>query len=170
MTAPVVREKDPLTITYNKLWDMLEAHQGFTDLVRVGNRVKFAGDAIDPDKDIVSEGDLPQVGIMAETGGAHLFSDSNASRLTERYGIIVVTGDKRLTHHLYPVRWEVFRAMSKWQSVLTGLKWDGNPFQVTLARPTESSYLIAALKGVTGWTMLWGLEVDLHFGTTAMQA
>lgn len=157
---------DPLSTLYDALWTMLEAHSGFTDLVRIGNRVKFAGEMRDPEKSMVLSADRPTVGILAEGGLPHLEATSNASFLTARFQIIVITGDLRLDEELYPVTWEIYGAMTRWHTALTALTWNGKTF-VHLGRPTNfvETPVEVVNQGIRGWVGKWTYEVEMHFTT-----
>lgn len=160
-------EQDPATQVYNALWDMLEAHKGFTDLVRVGNRIKMSGRKRRPIKDEVSEADLPEVRIIPAGGEPHVQRTSNGSSLVKRFAIQVSTGEEVVDVKLFPVEWEIYRAMSKWAVTLQALKWNGRSF-VNLARPLEITEGVSDSdlnRGIVGWSTVWMCEVIMWFTT-----
>lgn len=163
--------KDPLTLVYNALWDLLEAWPNFADLVKLGNRVKFtASDAHEPAKLQLSNADLPEVRVIAEGMTPHIQRTSSSSTVIYRYGVHIFTGSKSL-HTLYAVEWEVYRAMARWSEILTALTWNGKAF-VVLARPTTvtDGYADNTLqRGIEGWASLWSCEVTMSFSTVDLQ-
>lgn len=154
---------DPLTQVYNALWDMLEAHEGFTDLVKIGNRMKFAGDVRDPERLEELTADRPNVGILADGGTPRIGQTSSSTLLVAKYLAIVVTGDKRVSAELYPVTWEMFRAMHTWQTHLRALTWQSHTF-VHLARPMayRESLPDDQMKNIKGWVATWEYEVQIN--------
>lgn len=161
---------DPFTTLYDALWSMLEAHTGFTDLVKVGNRVKFTGEVRDPVKPEINTADLPEVRLVPLGGDPHLQRTSNGTSVRKRFGIEITTGDKRVDAALFPVEWEIFRAMSNWASVLTALTWNSKTY-VKLCRPlsmTEGESNPELNRGISGWSLVWACEVELWFTTADM--
>jgi hypothetical protein len=173
-------EKDPLSQVYDGMWAMLRAHQGFNDLVRVGNQINFSGDARNPLKAEITDTDLPEVRIIpAAANESHLQVTSNTGHLTQRFEVQVSTGDQRvdtkdeagINSAVYPVVWEILRAMSGWSAVLRALTWGERTF-VTLAKPTALSIAVDQSdlnRGIIGWSAKWTYEVQLHFPTSAIQ-
>ena len=156
---------DPLSLVYNAFWEMLEAYDGFADLVKVGNRIKFAGDVRDADKR--REGDKPMVGILAGGGVPQLEATSSSTFLTLTYTVLLITGDQRLDAELYPLTWAIFRAISTWRTKLCALLWNEKIF-VTDAWPTgytEDLLAGAEMHGIKGWTARWSYQVRTHFTT-----
>ena len=169
MTA-VQRELDPFNAVYDAVWTMLNAHEGFTDLCKVGNRETFGtGASVDPDRAIASEGDMPLLGIIPAGGTANLLATSSESAFTEKYQAVVITGDKRIGTKLNPLRWQIIRALSNWITELTGFKWNDRDFCVTLLQVADTSTAIDVTKGVTGWTAVISIHVDIRFPTAMLQ-
>ena len=159
---------DPFTLVHNKLWDMLEAHSGFTDLVKPGNRIKFSGDARDPLKRQVSSDDLPEVRLVAAGGTPHLQMASNATTVLKRFEVQIATGDKRYDAVMFPLGWAVVRAMSPWLTALRAeIQWNGKTF-VTLLEVTsvsEGTHDAERKRGIDAWTAVVAIDVTMVFTT-----
>lgn len=175
---------DPWTQVYCALWDMLEAHSGFTGLVRVGNRIKFLGAKLNPLKKDIQDADLPEVVIVPTEADPHIWASSGQSQPTMKFDVRVssgelsvdvlgTTGTLDIGAAVYPVCWEIWRAMHGWGAVLKTLRWPvgtGKPF-VILGRPTglKLGTTDADLnRGIFGWSAVWTYEVQMAFDLTAV--
>ncbi len=165
-------ERDPISQVYDALWAMLEAHQGFVDLVRPGNRIKASGENLNPVKDEVSETDLPEVRIVATGGSFNTHLSSSKAQLVKQFEIQLSTGDQRLDALIFPVQWEIFRAFSVagWIAALQDLTWAGAKFVVS-AEPlstSEGKSMADLNRGIKGWAAAWACRVTMHFSHTAL--
>lgn len=162
---------NPFSQVYDALWGLLESHEGFTGLVRVGNRIRYDA-ARDPDKDVHTTTDLPEVRLVP-TGGTPLVQTTTSStQIKLTYEIQVSSGDLRLDAALYPVAWEILCAVTKWHDELRKLTWRGNRFVVhgrAVSLETGISDSDVA-RGISGWADKWGYEVLCAFGTADMQS
>jgi hypothetical protein len=172
---------DPFTLVYCSLWDMLEAHTGFTGLVRVGNRIKFLGDRLKPTKQEITDTDLPEVCVEPDGVEPHLQATSARTLLVQKFKIVAASGNQRLdtlgpngiNAAIFPVAWEMLRAMIGWTSNLMVLTWPvagGAPF-VHLARPTGLTLALFHPKEnrtILGWSAAWQYEVHLNLLSAAM--
>ena len=157
---------NPITMVYNALWSMLEAHKPLASMVKIGNRVKLTGANRLPIKEHLGTADLPELRLVSTSSEPHVQRTSTSSSLVKRFKIEVCTGDRRLDAALFPLEWAVYCAMHSWQSVLASLKWNDAAF-VKLARPVsvqDSTALVDMMRGVEGWTSLWECEVHMWFG------
>lgn len=166
---------DPLSLVYVALWDMLEAHSGLTDLIRTGNRVKYAGFLQVPRKDIVQNADVPEVGITPTGSLFGLQITSNSTRIVERYDAGLLTGTSQLseTGTFLPIKWELLRAFTGWEAALRALTWESKMF-VKLLKLTDIVDILLDVKeakdrGIAGWTSLLRFEVTMMFATADMQ-
>ncbi len=166
-----VGEPTPLTQVYDGVWKLLEDRSMFRDLIKKGNRIKFAGKARMPIKSDISTEDTPELRIIPAGTEPHLEQSSNGSRITEQFDIILTTGDMRTDAVLYPVKWEIFRAFSDWATTLKDLTYKGKKF-VVLARLLTTVDGISETdlaRGIKGWTTVWRLAVDMWFETSVMR-
>lgn len=154
---------DPITIAAQSIWSVLESHQPLTALVRLGNRIKFDSDSLDPEKAEVSSADLPMLRVApiswtaTDQGGARATSSSRF--LTVTFGVTIAT-DKLRTGDpagVYPIMWETLVAIWKVQNVAPGspsirrLWAEGGDFQIAEESPD----------GVKGWATLAQVHVTL---------
>lgn len=115
---------DPFTLVYDALWELLETHEEFHDKVRLGNRIKFSSyGPDDPIKHEVATADMPEVRLICVGGTPHLQRASGVSFVKKRFEVQVLVNDLRYTEELFPLDWEIYRAMSKWEAVLDALQW-----------------------------------------------
>lgn len=163
---------DPFSTVYDALWAALEGHAGFTALVPVGNRIKF--NKPDPIKAEVSTQDLPEVRLLPASFAGNLPITSNSSRVQHQFEVQIATGSQQVKGKLFPVAWEVIRALSKWQSHLTGLTWDaGKVIRVTNVRTfsAREGVLYQDLnRGIIGWSLNMTIDVDMFFQSSDVQA
>lgn len=168
-------ERDPLTQQYLALWELLENHRGFDELVRVGNRPKMIGEDRAPIKREVLTADLPEVRVHPTTMRPHIQRTSNGSSIVCGWQVIVATGDQLVDRVLLPLQWEVYRAMANWASTLQVLTWQGNaaaPQQfVKLARvvSVDQGMLRSDInRGILGWSGIWACETESFFTTASL--
>ncbi len=165
---------DPFTLVYNSVWDMLETTD-FKALVKVGNRIKFSTASYRDAKKLasLSEG-RPTVGVLDVGMEPNLEATSNATFITARYQVLLVCGDSRVDKELYPIAWEVYRAMLKWWDTLRMLVYPdpGGSIFVHLAQPTTFSSVYfdpSENLGIKGWVGRWNYEVHMNFQTLAIK-
>lgn len=163
---------DPLSLVYMALWSMLEAHTPLTDLVPIGNRVKYMNFLQSYPKDVLSDADVPEIGIAPTGSNYGLQVTSNGTQLVERYEAILVTGDSQLaqTGTFLPIKWELLRAFAGWQAALNALTWESKTFVKLLKIPNVLDTFAKELeRGITGWASLLQFEVTMFFRTTDVQ-
>ena len=170
--------QDPFTAVYCALWDMLEAHEGFTGLVRVANRIKYLGPRLAPEKDTVTNSDLPEVTIRPVEG--HTDYTTGQTIVVFPFDIEASTGNQRLDTlgaggiegAIFPVLWEILRAVMGWEQSIVALRHGGRRF-VSMARAIGMAYTIDdknKAPGMVGWSGAWRYEVYLTFDTLANAA
>ena len=162
MTALII---DPFTQVLDALWDLFESHKGFTDLVRLKNRIKVSGRDRMPYKQEVQAADLPEV-LIEPTEGGDLTYTSSAVQMVQNFAIRLATGDLRANKLLFPLKWEVIQALYKTRGEL-GLSFVK---QVRVTDLAEAAIDEEANRGHAGWSASIGLAVDLYFSNTELQA
>ncbi len=169
---------DPFTAIINATWAMLEASSGFTDIVKVGNRIKYDDD--DPIKNAVSTVDKPEVRIIPTSlvpdgrSDSLLVGASNTSLMVFGMELQISTGIQRLDDASIPGRenvarvlWESIRATWAHQTHYVSMSW-GDPakdFKVHGFKATAASIgvLIDDLtRGISGFSALLSMEVSLN--------
>ncbi len=165
-------DKDPFTQVHDAIWDILEASSEFTAAVPVGNRIKFSGTNVkDPIKDSVLDSDLPEVRLTMEQLRPHLQRTSSTSTAVTAWSFQISSGDLRFEASLFPLSWIIYKAMSNWDGVFSGLTWNARAFTLPL-RPADAR--IGRLdtdlvRGVRQWISIWSAEVEVFFRTIDMQ-
>lgn len=168
-------DKDPFTIVYEGIWDMLEANADFCTLVKPGNRIKYNGPARPAIKDEISTADTPEVRVVPLSTEYHLQRTSNGTSITKTYGIEVSSGSTIAANGVWAVEWQILRAVSNWQTYLSNLVWpegsDGSEF-VKLCKPLSAAEGVRRTdlnRGIYGWSLVWAVEVEMWFCNDAIQ-
>lgn len=162
--ATLLNSTDPLSLIYAALWDCLEANTALASLVRPGNRMKFLGTVRDPLKDKIGDADTPELRLIP-TGLPQVTyrADSSNARFTQGLQIGLATGDQRVDYRLFPVQWEVMRALSAWPTFLDPLTWNGFTFGTgALVSVTDSPQGVVDAdlsRNIVGWSALVNLTV-----------
>jgi hypothetical protein len=162
---------NPIRLVYAAIWDMLEDKYEFTSLVEEGNRIKYTGSKLAPDKDTVSTASLPQVRVIATGLEPHIRRTTSGSSLNIIWEIQIASGDQRFAT-VFDVSWAIYRAMTGWADHIMTLEYGGETF-VTLARPLKVKTELGspeADRGIKGWSSVWAGEVQLWFNTTLLTA
>lgn len=162
---------NPYTQVYNALWDLMRAWPAFADTVKAGNRIQFTGKLREIIKAEIAVGDLPEVRLVAVSDTPHLQRTSNSTSTVMTLEWQVSTGDQRLDVMLFPLKWEMFRAMSKWETVLTPLTWNGHTF-AKLFRPlisVDGQLESDLIRGIKGWSTIWSCTIEMWFRTLDLQ-
>ncbi len=162
---------NPIRLVYAAIWEMLEAKTEFTNLVKIGNRIKYTNTTGDraPDKDTVSDADLPQVRVTHTGIIPHLFRVTGGSSLVIRWETEVASGDQRFATEL-DVAWAIYRAMTGWATHIQTLTWKDETFaRLYRAQENDADFMkVNADRGISGWSSLWTGEVEMWFSTTQL--
>lgn len=162
---------DPMSMVYDALWELAEAWTPLTSLVKVGNRIKFSGDNRDPVKRQVSDADLPELVLGCTAFSPHMLRTSCGSSMDVTFEWMISAGDQRLDAALFPVVWELHRAMIGWMEVLAALTWKSKQF-VKLTRALTGNVGMSnpeLNRGITGWSSIWSCELQMWFQTVDLQ-
>ena len=118
-------ERDPLTKAYDWLADVIRNDPNVSSLVKPGNLIFYNENDRDPAKREVADNDLPEVRLDPADGDVDFYIDSHNSTFTERYNVEISTGDRRLAKRCNPVRFAIYRALSKWADESKVMTWNG---------------------------------------------
>jgi hypothetical protein len=157
---------NPLKQIYNAIWSLLEARSELTDLVLIGDRIKYIGSSRAPEKNEVLSTDFPEIRVIPVQSKPHLDQDSTSSGWIVVWQVQIASGDQRLQTVL-DVEWEVYRAMQTWRTHVMPLTWKGKEF-VHLARPIETVWELdnkRLNRGIRGWSAVWAGETHMNFTT-----
>lgn len=155
---------------------MLERWDGFADRVRIKNRVKYQTDG-DPEKAEVGNTDLPEVRLIPDGMEPATQISSSSTRIVQRFTVQVSTGSQRVAGQLgkdvslFPLEWEIFRAMSGWWGVISLLEWHGTKFAkfLDLTNTQQGSAERDLKRSVDGWASAWSVEIVLVFPLVDVQ-
>lgn len=156
---------NPIRQVYDTLWTLLERHNGWSNLVRIGNRIHYLEGKM-PSKDEISTSDLPEVGIIPIGSTPHFDAASNLMLLVKRFALTVATGERNIGQ-LIDIEFEVYRAMANWHPALRALTWRDFKF-CTKSVLTDVADTLITERGVFGWVSVWGCEVHMAFPTTLL--
>ena len=150
---------DPFSQIHLALWAQLESHTGFTDMVKVGNRVKKTDL-----KQRLMPNDAPRVGIFpAPGGGVDLFQTSSASRFVQNFSVEMQTNNQWPEDALFPLKWEIVKAMAKADDQL------GMPSLVTKVRITDAAESREDAAGQSaGWAGVLTISVEFRVANTTL--
>lgn len=161
---------NPITLVYDELWQLLESWDNFDRLVRPGDRVKHLVDDTS-NKGEVLDADFPEVRITAEGITPDVQISSGSCALSYNFSIEVSTGNKRSNEMLFPLSWEIFRALVGWHTKLTALTWNNAKFvknlQATSVLDGRSNR--DRDKGIGGWATIWSITVLMVFSTSVLK-
>lgn len=163
--------KDPFTLVYEAIWRMLESHREFAKKVKVSNRgIYTSRGRWDPRNLENLPADRPCVLLLPEGADPHLGRTSNSSSMLLRYLLIVVTDSLLINEDLYPIVWELYRAMLLWDTKLRTLDYEGaNPVKKSTPRRLVTTLVDAEQRGIKGWVGRWDYEVECFFSTAAIK-
>ena len=157
--------KDPFSLVYDTLWDMLEEDARF-DIVKDGNKLKFNCNDREPVKTQMSTEDYPEVALMAENITGNLCNTSSTSRIVRNYSWVISAGDYRYSE-IFPIEWAIFTGMLAWRYRLSVLKFGEVNF-VTNCNLIDSNFQQVEnqrRRGIAGWVAVWSIFVEMHFAT-----
>jgi len=156
---------DPFTQIYNGIWVLLEANTSFTDLVKVGNRIKFSGTNEKPTKAEVTFGDLPEVALIP-TGSSDNFTLSSTSvELVRTFTIMISTGTLRLNKYLFPIEWACLKALYAGVDSLNLSFVDKFRVGASTQYPENDELN----RGSAGWSSVIDIEVTIIIPKTDLQ-
>ena len=167
----MTRARDPISLVYDALWEMLESREALRSMIRLASRIRYTGRDRSPEKSVVNTADLPELRLYPAGTIPHVQRTSNSSSLLKAFEVQVSTGDIRVDAALFPIEFEVLRAFTDWGTVLQALRWKSQPF-VTHVAPTlvtEGSMIEDQERKVHGWACIWRCEVLMFFSTVLLR-
>lgn len=166
-------EPDPYTKAYKVLWKLATDSARVISLVKPTNIIRYDLQSdLPPDKDEVSQGDLPELSLVPVSLTGKLRANSSSSMSLMRYEWWIATGQEGLANAILPLTFAIYAAMAKWpESTADGktpLLWRGEKYitridlldaNFGLQRPEQN-------RGVKGWGCVWACEVEMYFRTS----
>lgn len=162
-TAEDFKVKDPFTQVYEMLWEALESHKGFTDEVKIANRIRFDKEAEDPMREKILDNDVPEVMVGDSSGENFNITPNPASSLQGQlvFDVRISTGTM-LGEPLRRVKFHILVALTKAGTDIFGLSFVHN---VNVAGAFGSSLEnTAANRGIAGWSTVFSITVDIDIG------
>ncbi len=150
---------DPFTQTLDKLWEALEGHAALAALVKAGNRIKLTGEGGDPYKPSTQYADKPELAIEPAGGSIETAATSTSARILQDFDIRLATGSLRVGRELFPVKWEIVKALAAAGQTL-GLSFVR---KVTVTSATDRRGDDEADRGTPGWTTVLTVRTEMWF-------
>lgn len=174
MPTPVLVD-NPFSGVYSALWRLVDDSTRMSSLVRLGNRIRYDHSTPGPSaKAQISNADLPELVLISTGSSGNIHQTSSTSSFIRTYEWLLSTGQQSMTNSLLPVEWALFCALENWKHVITQLTW-----------PNEHWYFVKRMslmsvangladgdrnRGMTGWSAIWSVEVEMHFKSADMRA
>jgi hypothetical protein len=116
---------DPFTQVYAKIIALLKGAAGFTNIVKTRSLIDLTVTRRDPfDLSQYQTADFPVVLLQAADGEFNIQATSTSSTITQDYELMVATGDLRVDVLLFPLRWQVIKALAPLKDGAgSGLAW-----------------------------------------------
>lgn len=160
---------DPITRVYNALWSLVENHAPLAFMVKPGNRIKYAGSR-DPAKSNKLDADLPELKLVTVSSEPHAYVDSTNSEIVKRFRFLLKTGDRRVDMALFPIEWELFRALARFRPVMDALTEAGSKYVVKVileqVRDQNINPRDDGPGGPSGWASLAEVSVQMRWNTS----
>lgn len=157
---------DPFTLVHNAIWALLEADTTLTAAVAVTSRIKFTGSDRMPIKEERGAADRPELRVRPLAGKAHQHRTSNGSSVQRTWLVELATGEQRVDEDLYPIEWEIYRAMADWPDTLAALTWNGKEFAKDLTMGEIQNELGGGEINIRGWRGVMAISVEMWFDTS----
>lgn len=157
MTAPCPNV-DPFTLVYNALVAQIADHDGVSDLVKKGNLIGYAAGNTDPTKGNIQSGDVSELEVRPAGGDAQLWWSKTSAEVSRRFVVGLTTGDLRVEKSLFPLEWELLRAIASTTNNL-GLSF---VTKVSIDGFDEERTGMDEHRGTKGWVALFSVVVEMH--------
>ena len=156
--------RDPLTLVYEHIWDIIEDFDAFDDMIKIGNRIKLNKNPRDPFKEVVQGADLPELILFPV--GATPNTNANSSEATYTWDLqfLLSTGDKRVNELHFPIQWYIFRVIAV-KGCARSVEWNGQPCLLGLTIPLTSEGLNDpnANRNIQGWSSVISIQASMNF-------
>lgn len=155
---------------HDKLWDLLEAKTTFTDLVPVGNRIKFTGSKRMPEKEMASIADTPEVKVWCAGVTSIDRRASNSTTMQIQWEVLVHSGQQSF-EQFFNVQWAVWAALMNWdvtmRAILIGTE---NPVKnCDILSSKDSLRDDSKNHNLRGWGSVWVGRTDCWFNHALLQ-
>lgn len=156
---------------HDKIWDLLEAKQAFTDVVPAGNRIKFTGNVRQPQKEMASAADFPEVMVRPTGTQTQDRRASNGTYLKVQWEVLVHSGQQPFDP-FFDVQWAVWVALLNWDATMRAIEWNGeHPVSnCDILTTADSLWDDQRNHNIRGWGSVWVGKTDCWFGHVDLQA
>lgn len=156
---------DPFSMVYNTVWDVLNRHKPLADLVKLRNRIRFDTDDRDPEKQEIIDSDVPELEMYPAGGDAEPFHTNTSSLASQSLVLQLTTGELRIHKVLFPVKWELLKAL-----IQCGHNLGGLPFVrgISFSGIDETQDDDAANRGTRGWSATITITILMVFDNTRL--
>lgn len=158
---------NPFQKIHDALWDLLESSPTFCKLIPVGNRIKLVGENNNPDKEEISNADTPEIRIVSTAMIPTIALTSTSCSCRRRFELQIGSGERTFSK-LFELEWAIYVAMMGWSQVFQEIEINGTPIQWKVHPPANMTVNEGIAerdinRGITQWTALWVLEIELIF-------
>ena len=150
---------DPFTLAYDALVALFADHEGVQHLVKKGNLIAYTGGSGDPTKGNIQPGDVPELEVRPAGGEAQLWFTSSSAAVIRRFVVGLTTGELRVDKSLFPLEWELLRAIAGTTNNL-GLSF---VVKVSIEGFDEERTGTEEHRGTKGWVALFSVVVEMNF-------
>jgi len=160
MAMSVSIKDDPFTRVLAALWDLVEDHYPLTQMIAVGNRI-YRQDQPHAERSRIQDGDAPELNILPVgfTSVDELYSSDTAS-FRQQFEFHLTTGSRDETELLFPITWELLRALAASKKTKLNLAYVRN---MEIDGVDHSRTDSADQRGRLGWTCVLTVTVILIF-------
>lgn len=176
--------KDPFSMAFSGLWDVLNASEAFVAVVPPVNQIRYDTNVRQPEKARGPEaaelpGDRPLVRIQPNSGAEYLPSgvSSSSTKLVKNYQILLALGDLRVNAWLNPMQFIIVGALCNWMDILPSLVWQGrfanDQFIKTMrvsGIPEGKNVNDAATRGIQTWASLFNVSLEMWFTSANLRS
>lgn len=155
---------DPISTFYDHMWDAALAVPELAALVLPGNRIRFdSATDREPLKEAVTASDCPELVLVPNVISWGNGDNSSTTRISITMIWVVTTGDLRVSYHIAPVLWQLYRAMFLFQRGLGNYQYNAAQYIESLdSISTNTAYLDATEnRGIKGWSASMSINATL---------
>lgn len=110
---------DPFTEVLKKIWDLFEANDEFSTLVKLGNREKLWSGNLKAEEESFSITDLPRVIIEPAGSEMNPVATSTDGMIIQTYRVKMMDGNLLLHRSYFPLKWAIFKALASIDALLS---------------------------------------------------
>ena len=154
--------RDPFTILFDRLWEIVDANPVISELVRPGNKFRF--ETLLGLKETIQHGDLPEIVLFPDSTQQDDFGTSGTNNLSASYRFAIATGTFT-TRMINQLQWEIYRVIQTFMANVGDLTYNEVPFviQIKFNSGNQLQNTVEQSRGINGWCASYGFTVDMQF-------